>query len=304
MGGFMKKIVVMCIVAVSLLAACDNQKEENSSNLLPLLLGGGGGEGHDWTLMSGVNTDAPSSTVKLVFVHHSTGSAWIETGTGNLGQELNANNYWVAESDYGWGPTVAPYGDAIGSHTDTVDWPNWFGSSTVMSALYASTHHEDFTNSTSMSDPGGENTIIMFKSCFPNSEVGDSIDDEKAIYNGLLPYFAAHTDKMFMLIVPPPEIVISSAVLTRELADWLVAADGWLSGYTGGNVYALRLLQRAHGPEQPSPGRGDRVEKREAHSHGHSGTASAPERAVLSHRRQPSLRCGPPEGDRRVRAVP
>jgi hypothetical protein len=235
----MKRISILVIAFVLFLAACDDKKDNNGDSLLPLLLGGGGATGaHDWTLMSNVKVAAPASTVKLVFVHHSTGSDWIANGTGNLGQELNANNYWVAESDYGWGPTVAPYGDAIGNHTDTVDWPNWFGSSTVMSALYASTHHEDYPANT-MSDPGGENAIIMFKSCFPNSEVGDSIDDEKAIYNGLLAYFAAHTDKMFVLIVPPPEIDISSAALTRELANWLVAADGWLNGYAGGNVYVF-----------------------------------------------------------------
>jgi hypothetical protein len=236
---FMKKIAIFCIIAMSFLAACDDKKEGESDNSMLLLLGGGGGAvGHDWTLMSNVNTAAPLSTVKLVFIHHSTGSAWIATGTGNLGQELNASNYWVVESDYGWGPTVAPYSDAIGTHTDTIDWPNWFTNSTVMIALYGSTHHEDYPTNT-MEDPGGENTIIMFKSCFPNSDVGDSIDDEKAIYNGLLTYFATHTDKMFVLIVPPPMIDIPTPALTRELANWLVASDGWLSGYTSGNVYVF-----------------------------------------------------------------
>ncbi len=46
--------------------------------------------------------------------------------------------------------------------------------------------------------------MIMFKSCYPNSDVGYGIDDEKAIYNSLLPYFEDHPDKMFVLITPPP----------------------------------------------------------------------------------------------------
>ncbi len=199
------------------------------------------GTGHTWTLMTNVNTAAPATTTKFVFIHHSTGSYWIMTGNGNLGQQLNANNYYVTETDYDWGPGLSSTYNPIGSYTDTVHWPYWFNNNAVMNALYNNTHHEDYPTNT-MADPGGENEIIMFKSCFPNSEVGSSIDDEKAIYNGLLTYFAAHTDKMFVLIVPPPEISITYPAMTRAIANWLVdTSSGWLAAYntTHNNVYVF-----------------------------------------------------------------
>ena len=183
------------------------------------------------TTFTNIDTSPPTSTVKLVFIHHSCGSNWLANGNGNLGTNLNSNNYYVTETYYEWD---AEPGDDLGDHTDTTDWPLWFNE-TKMPYVYSNNSHYAYTNT--ISDPGGENEIIMFKSCFPNSEVGDSIDDEKAIYNSLLPYFEAHTNKLFILITPPGEEVVSSYVKTKELCDWLVDQEnGWLASYTGNNV--------------------------------------------------------------------
>ena len=184
------------------------------------------------TLLTQVDTTPPNTTTKICFIHHSTGSAWIASGDGNLGAALNDNNYYVTEIDYYWDAQAE---EDIGSHTDTRDWPRWF-TDTIMPDVYDNSAHFDYTNE--IDDPGGENEIIMFKSCYPNSEVGNSIEDEKAIYLGLLDYFAQHQDKLFILIVPPPEIIIDSAQLTRELTNWLVDYEnGWLSEYPYFNVH-------------------------------------------------------------------
>lgn len=178
------------------------------------------------------STSHPTAPVRLIFIHHSSGGNWLATGNGNLGSALNANNYYVSETDYGWD---AEPGDGLGDHTDTPDWPSWFNNE-KMSYVYNSNYHSAYTNT--ISNPGGENEIIMFKSCFPLSEVGDSINDEKAIYNSLLPYFAAHKNKLFVLITPPGETQVSSYRLTRDLCNWLTDSDnGWLKGYTGNNVF-------------------------------------------------------------------
>lgn len=196
------------------------------------------------TLLTGVDTSAPDETVKICFIHHSTGSAWIADGNGNLGAALNADNYYVTEIDYGWDATA---GDNMGDATDTGDWPDWFND-TIMPYVYTNASHYDYTND--IADPGGENQIIMFKSCYPNSEVGSSIEDEKAIYLGLLDYFALHQDKLFILVVPPPEIVIASAELTRELTLWLVDyEDGWLSEYPYSNVQPFDYYNVLTDPE-------------------------------------------------------
>ena len=189
-----------------------------------------------FTTRTNYNTNPPASPVKLTFIHHSCGSNWLSDGNGNLGATLNSNNYYVTESDYGWS---AEAGDSLGDRTDTGNWPEWF-TDVKMPYVYANNYHSAYTNN--IANPGGENEIIMFKSCFPNSEVGGSIDDEKAIYNSLKPYFAAHPDKLFVLITPPGETNVASYQLTRELCNWLVDGEnGWLKGYTGKNVFTFDL---------------------------------------------------------------
>jgi methionine-rich copper-binding protein CopC len=179
---------------------------------------------------SGLNTNHPLSRVKICFIHHSSGGNWLSNGNGNLGTALNRNNYYVTETDYGWN---AEDGDNLGDRTDTVNWPEWFNDR-KMSHVYQNNYHSAYINT--IGNLGGENEIIMFKSCFPNSEVGSSINDEKAIYNSLKTYFAAHPNKLFVLITPPGETHVSSYKLTKDLCNWLVDKNGWLKGYTGKNV--------------------------------------------------------------------
>ena len=204
----------------------------------------GADSGDQVDLLTGVDASAPADTVKICFIHHSTGSAWIQNDNGHLGAALNDNNYYVTEIDYGWDAAAATN---IGDHTDTTDWPDWFNDD-IMPDVYANSAHYDYTNT--IADPGGDNQIIMFKSCYPNSEVGSSIADEKAIYLGLLDYFAEHQDKLFILVVPPPEIVIDSAALTRELAGWLVDMEaGWLAQYPYDNVFPFDYYNVLTDPE-------------------------------------------------------
>lgn len=177
----------------------------------------------------------PSSIVKLLFIHHSCGSNWLSTDNGNLGTTLNANNYYVSESDYGWD---AEPEDNLGDYTDTNNWGMWFND-TKAPYVYASDNHSAYPTN-SLSNPGGENEIIMFKSCYPLSEVGASIDDEKTSYNSLLTYFSQNTDKLFVLITPPGETEVSSYVNTKELCNWLVdRTNGWLKDYAHNNVFAF-----------------------------------------------------------------
>ncbi len=169
--------------------------------------------------------DYDGETVNLIFIHHSVGENWLNAG---LNQMLNENNIHVADTYYGW--------REMGDRTDTSDWPDWFNDS-VMPTVY-----NELGNMTGYNDiqpAPSENTIIMFKSCYPNSDVGNSIDDEKEIYLSLLSYFSQHPDKMFVLITPPPMQRISSAKKTRELANWLVADDGWRKDYDGENLFVF-----------------------------------------------------------------
>ena len=176
----------------------------------------------------------PDHVVKLIFIHHSTGENWLTDSYGNLGRELGENNYFVSDTNYGWGP------DSIGDRTDIPNWTEWFTSDqppTYMDALFnESGQNSGYTRN--LSDPGGENEIIVFKSCFPNSDLGGNPDDPpgtyedmtvsgaKYVYNQILPYFASRPDKLFVVITAPPLSDPTNAANARAFNNWLL--NDWL----------------------------------------------------------------------------
>jgi hypothetical protein len=211
------------------------------------------------------NPNPPTSTVKLIFIHHSTGGNWLADPNegqpyGGLGIALRDNNYFVSATNYGW----EVGGDIIGDRTDIPNWPEWFtgaNSSAIMTALY----NENGQNvggfgdwSRLANDPGGENKIVMFKSCFPNSDLYGNPNDPpatepndqftvsnaKAVYNKILTYFATRQDKLFIVITAPPmmegeytpgeQTPAQRAANARAFNNWLVY--NWLSGYPYKNV--------------------------------------------------------------------
>ncbi len=194
-----------------------------------------------------------SSPVKLIFIHHSTGQNWLADGNGDLGITLRNNNYFVSDTNYGWDP------DDIGSSTDTGHWWLWFrgpSSASYMTALYQENRARS-PYSRLGSDPGGENEIVMFKSCYPNSNISGNPTDAatigenplrgqgagsasmtvanvKGIYNDILEYFATRPDKLFVVVVTPPLLNSIRGANARAVANWLV--NDWLDGYTQQNV--------------------------------------------------------------------
>ncbi|MHC1787447.1 MAG: hypothetical protein AB9880_10340 [Christensenellales bacterium] len=177
---------------------------------------------------SGGEPAAPAARENLVFIHHSVGENWLRQG---LCEALNLGGYHVADITYGW----REYGD----HTDTLDWPLWFREP-VMDLVYRELGAMSAENS--LAPAPGENDIILFKSCFPNSDVGEAISDEQALYKGLLPYFRSRPDKLFILVTPPPMIRIPTPGLTRQLCHWLTDRNGgWLAGLETGNVFVFDL---------------------------------------------------------------
>lgn len=204
-----------------------------------------------------LNPNAPATPVKLIFIHHSSGENWLADDNGGLGIALRNNNYFVSDTNYGWGP------DAIGDRTDIGNWWDWFRSTprdTYLNALYAeSGQYSSYSRLTA--DPGGSNKIIMFKSCFPNSFLGGNPTDPptigdnplrgqsssseymtvanaKGIYNDLLSYFSTRQDKLFIVITAPPQVRndtdTAHAANARAFNNWL--ANDWLAAYPHKNV--------------------------------------------------------------------
>lgn len=186
----------------------------------------------------------PGEVVKLIFIHHSCGENWLSDDHGGLGRALGENNYFVSDTNYGWGP------DSIGDRTDITDWPEWFrgpDSGRYLAALYAESGQNSWYTRT-LPDPGGENQVVMFKSCFPNSNLegnpgdppspggGLTVGNAKHIYNDLLNYFATRPDKLFIAVTAPPVQDPAYAANARAFNTWLV--QNWLAenNYPHGNV--------------------------------------------------------------------
>ncbi len=203
------------------------------------------------------NPSPPASPVKLIFIHHSCGENWLADGDGGLGIALRNNNYFVSDTNYGWGP------DSIGDNTDIGHWWDWFrgtSSATYLSALYTE-YGQHSWYSRPATDPGGENEIIMFKSCYPNSYLGGNPGDPpttgsnplrgqeagsehhtvanaKGIYKDILEYFQTRQDKLFVAVTAPAQAAnetdASHAANARAFNNWLV--NDWLDGYPYDNV--------------------------------------------------------------------
>ncbi len=199
----------------------------------------------------------PANPVKLVFIHHSCGSNWLSDSNGGLGIALRDANYFASDTNYDWGT------DSIGSSTDIGHWYDWFrgaSSSTYTAELYAESG-QNSSYSRLASDPGGENEIVMFKSCYPNSALkgspGDpvppigsnplkgqssgssshTVANAKGIYIDLLEYFETRLDKLFVVIAAPPLRSSTYADNARAFNNWL--ASDWLDGYSHNNVFVF-----------------------------------------------------------------
>jgi len=202
----------------------------------------------------------PQNPVKLIFIHHSSGENWLSDDNGGLGIALRDNNYFVSDTNYNWGPDEGSGNGPIGDYTDTGHWWLWFrgkNAGTITEKLFTEyDRHSEYSRRDE--DPGGKNRIVMFKSCFPNSNLQGSLSDPvpatgdnplkgegsgseyhtvanaKGIYIDLLDYFKAHKDTLFVVITAPPLSDPANAANARAFNNWLVS--DWLKGYPYNNV--------------------------------------------------------------------
>ncbi|MBU2103045.1 MAG: SGNH/GDSL hydrolase family protein [Candidatus Omnitrophota bacterium] len=172
--------------------------------------------------------NCPAAQEKLLFIHHSCGENWLADG---LRDALQGKGIEVHD---------ATYGDAIGEDTDVCHWyPKFKGQ---LEQIFTFDAHPD-----TYYQDASQNDIIMFKSCFPNSDITDEGNIEtataedcektmasyKASYNALVDIFAAHPDKLFIIVTAPPllarETSPAAAGRARQFNAWLTTE--YLSNY-------------------------------------------------------------------------
>lgn len=189
----------------------------------------------------------------LVFFHHSVGSNWLYH---SLNDALVAKSYIDEQHDITYGTVVAAdsgrpdsLGSVPGDSTDMNHWILWFN---------------DYLDHVKAFDSeSGVNRIVMFKSCYPNSNIWDdglepgdpfsgdfTLTNFKAIcrhpegsgntythdghvYRPLEDVFAENPDTLFIPVTSPPLNYASTnnaaAQRARLFNDWLKGE--WLSSY-------------------------------------------------------------------------
>ncbi len=159
---------------------------------------------------------------RMVFLHHSVGRGILYEG--GLRDSLLQMGILVKG---------ATYGDEIGQKTDINDWLAKFQKD--MNRIVSFKAHPDryYSDNTT-------NDIVMFKSCFPNSnltaegqEPGDPLSTEKtmanyrATFEGLAPEMHKYPDRLFIYITAPPLVpestTVENAQRAAEFNRWLIS---------------------------------------------------------------------------------
>jgi len=102
----------------------------------------------------------PAETVKLIFIHHSCGENWLNNATAAW-PGPHANNYFVSDTNYGWGP------DGIATIPTLPLWAWFRGPSTPPTLPPFTPRVRSTLPIPAWPKIGGENQVIMFKSCSP-----------------------------------------------------------------------------------------------------------------------------------------
>lgn len=159
----------------------------------------------------------------ILFIHHSCGSNWLASWDGGLRDALED----PALNDFDFDVHDATYGDTIGDDTDVRHWLPKF--ETMIDLVLT------FDRSTNIyyTDPTEYNHIVMFKSCYPASDLtgdgtppGDpystskTIWNYKAAYNGCAEIFKNHPHILWVPVTAPPRNKYDNYTKERGLNAW------------------------------------------------------------------------------------
>jgi Carbohydrate binding domain (family 11) len=166
--------------------------------------------------------------VRIIFLHHSCGQNLIDQG--GVREGLTALGYEFYDHGYnGDGLRLAD-----GSYTGTnFDIPDDNTDPNGLAVLFAQPLHDPPDNAFSRLM---QYDVIIFKSCFPNSNIGDDeqLAQDKSYYLSIRDRIDQYPDKLFIAVTQPPQVPGSSnrdeAQRARALADWL-KSDEFLAGH-------------------------------------------------------------------------
>lgn len=173
----------------------------------------------------------------IIFLHHSVGNNLIEQG--HIREKLSAVGYSFWDHDYNSPGLRDPEGKLTGYSYDV---PNDNTDPDGLAGVFAQRTYGLPTNALS-----GllQHEVIIFKSCFPNSNIAsdEQLEQYKTWYLGMRDVMDRHPDKIFIALGEPPlnpvETSPDAAARARAFANWL-KSDEYLKGHP--NVFAFDLF--------------------------------------------------------------
>lgn len=201
-------------------------------------------------VLSGSSVTGSGDFTNVLFIHHSVGQNLI--AQGHVRERFAEARYDLWDHNYNHIGLTRPDGSRAGysynipdDNTDPDGYAEIFSQrrySLPLNAFSAIMQHE----------------VIVFKSCFPTSDISDSgqLEAYRNYYLGIREVTRQHPDHLFIALAPPPlapeATSPENAARAREFADWL-ASDDYLTGQA--NLYVFDLFDRLAEDDPSSPER-------------------------------------------------
>jgi hypothetical protein len=158
------------------------------------------------------NPGKAARPLSMVWLHHSTGD---EILNGGLLAALKANAVEFYDINY---KEAVVDGYVIGDHTDPKDFPKALNTPKYLEVIRTWERKD-----------GKGHDVVMFKSCFPNSDIKNEaqLEEYKKHYLSLIPTFKQHPKILFVAMSTPPLVpeqsTAENAARARKWAKWITA---------------------------------------------------------------------------------
>jgi hypothetical protein len=233
--------------------------------------------------LSGYAGGPPPAPIDVVFLHHSVGTQLLASPGPEQGDRNqptahpNGGGLRALLARDGYRLHAATYGSVLGERTDLFDWLPKFREH--MDEVLA------IANQDTRLDAGTRNRVVIFKSCFPNSNFvgagtapGNPAGPELTVANAratmmaLRSEFTKYPDVLFVYVTAPPQAPVTwteplwkrmvkkalgrtthtdelrqSGGFARQFNNWVKDPAGWLAAYPHRNVVVFDLFDTLTG---------------------------------------------------------
>lgn len=176
-------------------------------------------------LLAPVGVHAQDEPIQVLFMHHSTGLGVIEQG--GVRERFTALGYEFWDHGYNDEGVVDPAGNHLGINWDVP------GDNTDPDGWYHIFNQPVTDPPTNVFSHMLQADVIIFKSCFPTSNIYDEamFETYRDYYLSIRDVIDQHPDKLFIPFTPPPlvsnETTLENAARAQRWATYLASEEYW-----------------------------------------------------------------------------